>query len=64
MEYEIAYVNPSHVHRCDHVSKFNGKANARAFVQQARQYPGSIEIESIAKITPKGVRTTVYTDEF
>lgn len=59
MQYEITYVNPSHSHVCDHVSLFNGKANAREFAAQARRYPGSIEILDIVKITPKGVRTPV-----
>jgi len=59
MKYEITYTNSSHSHVCEHVYAFNGKANAREFVGQSRRYPGSIEIHSVVKVTPKGTRTHV-----
>lgn len=60
MKYEIEYVNPSHVHVCEHVQVCNGLANAREFANQAKRYPGSLEILRVTKITPKGTRSDVW----
>lgn len=54
MQYVISYVNPSHSHRCDHQQIYTSKTQVNTFVRKARKYPGSLSIETIAKITNKG----------
>lgn len=58
MKYEVTFINPTRTNpMC--VDTFNGKANAREFINRGRQYPGSFELVSVVKISPKGVRTYV-----
>ncbi len=57
MQYEVTSFNPNAGR--ESVSTFDGKAIAREWIKRGRQYPGSFELVSVVKITPKGVRTYV-----
>lgn len=58
MKYEVTFINPTRTTPLC-VDTFNGKPQAREFIQRGRQYSGSFELVGVVKISPKGTRTEV-----